>query len=720
MRQDITDSKSQGGNRQRLAQQVPSMNTEHSPLATPQARPCGELDGTVIRKKSGREKNQKENSVDNDVRIEEAESPTEPAESGTERSEQAIRESELQYRRLFEAARDGILILEAETGRISDANPFLIEMLGYSHGELVGKPIWELGTFKDIVSNKDKFEQLQKRGYVLYENLPLETRDGRKIAVEFVSNVYKAGDRDVIQCNIRDITKRSEEERERSRIALIIEYSGEAIVSKSVGGIIIGWNRGAEQLYGYTAEEVIGRPISILLPPDRYPEYLHVMKKVRGGETVHAFDTVRLRKDGTTVNVSVGISPIEARDGEVVGALKNSHDITRIKKLEAQFIEAQKMEVVGHLAGGVAHDFNNILGIIMGYSEMIIASLAADSPLREDMHQILHATERAALLTMQLLVFSRHKTVHPVALDLNDVLKEMGDMLRRLLDENIELTVIAGDGVGCIKADSGYIGQVLMNLLVNARDAMPNGGKLTITTGNVALGEEDSAAHKDAIPGDYVMISVSDTGTGMTEEVKAHIFEPFFTTKPKGKGTGLGLATCQTILQQLGGHICVYSQIGSGTNFQIYFPRVEGALEVAPKLSQTVPLPGGTETLLFVEDDPAVRHLGRRGLESLGYEVLSASNGQDGLSVAREHRGSPIGLVITDIIMPVIGGKVMAEWMRATYPDLKILFTSGYTDETVNQSGMEEPDIAFLPKPYSPGILARKVREILDTPQPSP
>jgi PAS domain S-box-containing protein len=495
---------------------------------------------------------------------------------------------------------------------------------------------------------------------------------------------------------------------------LIIEYSGEAIVSKSAGGIIIGWNRGAEQLYGYTAEEIIGRPISILFPPDRYPEYLHIMKKVRNGETVQSFDTVRLRKDGAAVNVSVGISPIEARDSGVVAASKNAHDITRIKKLEAQFIEAQKMEVVGHLAGGVAHDFNNILGVIMGYTELIISKLNPDSPVQEDIQQILHATERAAALTMQLLVFSRNQTVHPVVLDINEVLKGIEGMLRRLLDENIEMTLIPGKGVGHIKADSGYIGQVLMNLLVNARDAMPNGGKLTISTSNAALDERDLAAGTGAIPGDYVMLSVSDTGTGMTEEVKAHMFEAFFTTKPKGKGTGLGLATCQTILHQLGGHIRVYSQVGSGTSFQIYFPRVEQALEAAAKEAQTGPLPRGTETLLFVEDDPSVRHLARRGLESLGYEVLSASNGQDALSVARDHRGSPIRLVVTDVIMPVMGGKVMAEWMKATYPDLKILFTSGYTDDALNQSGVQKPDITFLPKPYTPGTLARRVRDMLD------
>jgi len=454
-------------------------------------------------------------------------------------SEKAIRASELSYRRLFEAARDGILILEADTGRISDVNPFLIEMLGFSHGELVGTPIWELGPFKDIVSNKAKFVELQLQGYVRYENLPLETRDGRKIAVEFVSNVYQAGDCNVIQCNIRDISERTADEKQRSRIALIIEYSGEAIVSKTIGGIIIGWNRGAEQLYGYTAEEIIGRPISILFPPDHYPEYLQIMKRVRNGETVQSFDTVRVRKNGTLVNVSVGITPIEARDSGIVGASKNSHDITRIKHLEAQFIEAQKMEVVGHLAGGIAHDFNNILGVIMGYIDMITSDLGPGSPLRTYAKEIQLATERAAGLTRQLLVFSRKQTVDSVVLDLNDVVKDLDQMLRRLVDEHIEMTIIPGKQLGCVKADSGYVGQVLMNLVVNARDAMPNGGVLSIETHKVTLDKEYVQTHKNVIPGDYVMLSVSDTGSGMTEEIKARLFEPFFTTKPKGKGTGL-------------------------------------------------------------------------------------------------------------------------------------------------------------------------------------
>ena len=629
-------------------------------------------------------------------------------------SDKVLQASELSYRRLFEAAQDGILILEAGTGRISDANPFLIEMLGYSHSELVGTPIWELGPFKDILSNVIKFKQLQKQGYVRYENLPLETRDGHKIAVEFVSNVYRAGDRDVIQCNIRDITERNNAEKERSRIAVIIEYSNNAIVSKTIGGLIIGWNRGAEQLYGYAAEEIIGRPISILFPPNEYPEYLKIMKKVREGTTVESFDTIRQRKDGTLVNVSVGITPILARDRAILGATEHGHDITRIKKLEDQLIEAQKMEVVGHLASGVAHDFNNILAIIMFCGDLMSAELDQDAPLQKYTREIRRTAERGAGLTSQLLIFSRDQAVHPVVLDLNNAAKDLGQMLKRLIGENIIMTMVTEKEIGHVKADPGHIGQLLMNLVVNARDAMPEGGHLTIATQNVTLDENYERVHAGTECGEYVMLSVGDTGSGMTDEVKTRLFDAFFTTKPKGKGTGLGLATCQTIADQCGAHIEVESALNRGTTFKIYFPRVEQPLDTSARPLIAGPLPRGTETLLVVEDDSSVRDLASDGLESLGYQVLSASNGQDAMGVAQKYQGSPIRLVVTDVIMPVMGGKVMAEWLKATNPDLKVLFTSGYTDEQFTQDGVRNPDVAFLQKPYSQAILARKVREMLD------
>jgi len=394
---------------------------------------------------------------------------------------------------------------------------------------------------------------------------------------------------------------------------------------------------------------------------------------------------------------------------------------TERRLLEAQFIEAQKMEVLGQLAGGVAHDFNNLLAVIMGYSHLLSLKLGADSPLRSFTEEIHHASERAAGLTRQLLIFSRKQTVQATVLDLNDVAKSLENMLQRLIDENINLNFVCGKNLGHVKADSGYIGQVLMNLVVNARDAMPTGGKLTITTENITLDDAYAATHKGATPGDYVMLSVSDTGTGMSDQVKARLFEPFFTTKPLGKGTGLGLPTCQTIVHQSGGHIDIASEIGNGTTFKIYLPCVHQPLDVSTHRAPIGSITGGSETLLVVEDEPAVRHLARSVLETLGYQVLTASNGQDALHVARDHQNPAIQLVITDIVMPLMGGKVMAEWLQTTDPDLKILFTSGYTDDAMMRNGVQEEGVEFLAKPYTPATLASKVREMLDNePVPQP
>jgi signal transduction histidine kinase/ActR/RegA family two-component response regulator len=399
-------------------------------------------------------------------------------------------------------------------------------------------------------------------------------------------------------------------------------------------------------------------------------------------------------------------------------AVKDVEARAERQRLKALFIEAQKMEVVGQLAGGVAHDFNNILAIIMGYSDLLAAELrakaGAESPLLKYTEEIEQASERAAGLTRQLLVFSSKQTIQPVVLNLNDVVADLDKMLRRLIHENIEMAVLPGRQLGRIRADSGYIGQVLMNLVVNARDAMPKGGHLAIATANVTIDEEHVRAHPGAAPGEHVMISVGDTGAGMTREVKARLFEAFFTTKPKGKGTGLGLATCQTIVQQSGGFIEVRSEVGKGTTFKIYFPRVEQSLNIAARPAQAGPLPVGTETVMVVEDDPSLRQLACEILQSRGYQVVSAFNGQDALRAASEHKGSPIRLVVSDVVMPLMGGEVMAQWMRTTYPDLKILFTSGYTDDALTHQGMLDPAVEFLPKPYSPGILIRKVREMLD------
>jgi two-component system cell cycle sensor histidine kinase/response regulator CckA len=544
------------------------------------------------------------------TRTDEANTRTEEAEA---RTAEAIHASELRYRRLFETAQDGILILDADTGQVMDANPFMKDLLGYSQEEFLGKKLWEIGPFKGTDASKTAFTELQRTDRVRYGGIALESKDGRRIEVEFVSNAYLVDQKRLIQCNIRDLAERK-----------------------------------------LAAEKI------------------------------------------TTLNAELEQGVVERQ------------------RLEAQFIEVQKMEVVGQLAAGVAHDFNNILGVIMGYGDLLSTDLGPESPLLKYTEEIKHASERAAGLTRQLLVFSRKQTVKPVVLDLNDAVRDMDKLLMRLIDENIEMKIVSGKDTGHVKADGGYIGQVLMNLVVNARDAMPEGGKLTIAVNNTTLDETYTIRHAGVTPGAFVMLSVSDTGSGMDDEVKAHLFEAFFTTKPKGKGTGLGLSTCQTIIQQSGGYIDVYSELGQGTTFKIYFPRVEQPIDVMETLLPSGPLPRGTETLLVVEDDMSLRHLARGVLQTQGYNVITASNGQEALRVAHDHQGSPIRLVLSDVIMPQMGGREMAEHLKTTNPGLKVLFTSGYTDDTISHHGVLQEGVEFLAKPYTAAALVFKVRELLD------
>ncbi len=499
------------------------------------------------------------------------------------------------------------------------------------------------------------------------------------------------------------------------RLQIIFDESPLGIAMVAADGRPVVTNGAVQKMLGRTAEELSGMTIRNFTHPDDFASDMELFQQlIKGERTSYQIEKRWIRKDGQVVWVRLSVSLAREAAGHAHVAIKMVEDITARRQMEAQFIEAQKMEVIGQLSGGVAHDFNNILAVIMGYSDLMLAQSNLDNEFKMKLETIRAAAERAAGLTRQLLIFSRKQTVQPVVLDVNDVVKDLDKMLRRLIDENIELTIVPGKQTGRIKADSGYVGQVLMNLAINARDAMPNGGKLTIATSNVTLDENYARAHAGVLPGEHVMLSVSDTGTGMTDEVKARLFEAFFTTKPKGKGTGLGLATCQTIVQQSGGYISVHTELGKGTTFQVYFPRVELPLDAAVAPIKIGPLPRGTETVMVVEDEPSVRQLACQVLRAQGYQTLSATNGQDGLQIARLHKGAPIRLVVTDVIMPLMGGKAMAEWLKTSFPDLQILFTSGYTDDANAHHGVLELGVEFLPKPYTPATLARKVREMLD------
>jgi signal transduction histidine kinase len=401
--------------------------------------------------------------------------------------------------------------------------------------------------------------------------------------------------------------------------------------------------------------------------------------------------------------------PVVDRDGRLIRIAGMATDETDRRRLEAQLLHAQRMESIGRLAGGIAHDFNNLLTVIMSHA--IFASQSPETAA-EDLMAIERAAARAADLTRQLLTFARRQVVEPRVIDVNALTLNIDKLLRRLLGADVELVTLLGTELWPVKADPAQLEQVLVNLALNARDAMPAGGKLTIETSNVALDRAYIDTHPEVTPGDYVMIAVSDTGEGIPPDVLPMIFEPFFTTKPSGAGTGLGLATCYGIVRQAGGHIWAYSEPGRGTSFKVYLPRVEG--EAAQATTAPAPVaPRGSETILVVEDDPSVRVIAVRTLRALGFSVLEAASGPEALRLAAAHE-APIHLLLTDVVMPHMGGRELAARLRAARPDLKVLFTSGYTHNAIVHRGVLDPGLSFLPKPYVPHVLARRVRDTLD------
>jgi len=386
-----------------------------------------------------------------------------------------------------------------------------------------------------------------------------------------------------------------------------------------------------------------------------------------------------------------------------------------LRQSEERLRQAQKMEAVGRLAGGVAHDFNNLLTVITSYSALLLEDLGLDDPKRDDVDQIRKAAEGAAALTRQLLAFSRQQVLQPKALDLKATVAGTEKLLKRLIGEDVRLTTFLAADLGVVKADPGQIEQIIINLAVNARDAMPTGGRLTIEASNVDMDEVYARGHAPARPGRYVLLALSDTGIGMDEQTKARIFEPFFTTKEPGKGTGLGLATVYGIVKQSGGFIWVYSELGHGTTFKVYLPRVDEPAEAAGAPTAAVEPPRGTETVLVVEDAASVRMVTRQVLERYGYTVLEAPNGDTALHLAAKHHG-PIHLLLTDVVMPGLSGRQLAEQLAQLRPDMKVLYASGYADRAIVHHGILESGIAYLPKPFTPETLGRRVRQVLDSP----
>ncbi|HTI69911.1 MAG TPA: PAS domain S-box protein [Candidatus Limnocylindria bacterium] len=763
-------------------------------------------------------------------------------------AERPLQASELSYRRLFEAAKDGILILDVEQGRIDDVNPFLMSLLGFSREEMVGKTVGELSPFKDLVANRAMFEKLQQHGYVRYEDLPMETRDGRSIAVEFVCNIYQAGVKQVIQCNVRDITERKDAEKSlwaseeryhslfenmldglaycrmcfedgRPQDFIYLNVNGafevqtglKNVVGKKVTEVIPGvresspeifeiygrvvstrkperfeiylgalkvWltisaysaqddcfvaviknitgrkraeeslrllasavdqskdsilitdaelnlpgprilfvNPAFTQMTGYTAEEAIGKTPRILQGPltDKA-----VLLRLRGNlERGESFtgEAINYRKDGKEFNLEWQIAPIRGFTGIITHFVATQHDVTERRKLEQQFRQSQKMEGIGQLAGGVAHDFNNILAVIQMHADLLTGSgsrnVTADA---ESVDQISMAVQRAAALTRQLLLFSSRERFQPRDLDLSESIIDTTRMLQRILGENIQLQLKLGSQPLGIHADAGMMNQVLLNLVVNARDAMPAGGRLVIQTSGVEFDDLVASETVEVRKGAFVCLSVSDNGCGISKDILPRIFEPFFTTKDVGKGTGLGLATVYGIVKQHKGWINVYSESGHGTTFRIYIPRLATNPEPKAAPQSLAAMRGGGETVLLVEDDSSLRFSIRMALSQLGYQVLETSTGGEALEVwkSEKHR---IRLLLTDLLMPDgITGKALAQAVLRENPLLKVVYMSGYSADIAGKDLMLREGLNFLSKPFQARQLAQCIRDSLDTP----
>ena len=494
-------------------------------------------------------------------------------------------------------------------------------------------------------------------------------------------------------------------------LAAVIQSSPLAIYTLDPTSTVRTWNRAAEALYGWQAEEVIGRPLPTVAQD--MEDHLRMRDRALRGEAVRGVEVTRRRKDGASINISLSVAPLHDAAGRVTGILSIAADLTEMRQLEVQYRQAQKMEAVGRLAGGIAHDFNNLLTAIIGTTSLVLEDMGLESRARLDIQEIEKAAKRAAGLTRQLLIFSRQQVLEPRALDLNALVANLEKMLHRLIGADIELRTKQAAALGAVRADPGQLEQAIVNLVVNARDAMPQGGRLTIETADVELDRSYVAGHVPTQPGRYVLLAISDTGVGMDDATKARLFEPFFTTKEPGRGTGLGLATVYGIVKQSGGYIWAYSELGHGTTFKIYLPRV-AETPVPPESTTGTPIPvRGSETVLVVEDQEEVRQLTKRVLEARGYAVLAARNGAEALEIVARHP-TRIHLMITDVVMPGMNGRELAELACAKRSDLKVLYVSGYTGEAVLQHRLLEPGVAFLQKPFTPDALARKTREVLD------
>jgi PAS domain S-box-containing protein len=625
----------------------------------------------------------------------------------------ARRAAEEQYRLLFESNPQPMWVVDRETLRFLAVNEAAIAHYGYSREEFLGMTIAEIRPAGDVPALLAAMPGVAE-GLHEKEVWRHRKKGGELIQVEVTTHGLTFAGRHAFFALATDVTDRLRAEEalraSEERYRGLMEHAQDAIFVADKWGTVVEANAAAERLLKRPRSAIEGRSFVEAIAEEHREDVQRRFERTLERGSTQGEETRALRSDGTAVPIEISASVVEVGSEKLVLAI--IRDISEQNAMAEQFRLSQKMEAVGLLAGGVAHDFNNLLTAILGYSQLLARELRGNPEQFSAIEEIRKAGERAASLTRQLLAFSRKQVLALTILDLNAVVRHIEEMLSRLIGEDIEITTRFDRELGSVRADAGQIEQVIMNLAVNARDAMPKGGRILIETANVELEEGYIQTHVHAEPGPYVLLAVSDTGLGMDEATRSRIFEPFFTTKEKGRGTGLGLSTVYGIVKQSGGYIWVYSEPGKGTTFKVYLPRVATAAEPLPVSKDQEIARGGTETILLVEDEDAVRALASRILESKGYTVLLAESGAQAIEIARENPA--IDLLLTDMVLPGMGGSEISKRIHELAPRTKVLYTSGYTDDVIVRRGLMERDAAFLEKPFTPNVLARRVREVLD------
>jgi len=638
-----------------------------------------------------------------------------------------LQEREQWLTKILKTINDAVIVID-QKGEVAFMNVAAETLTGWKQKEAAGKALAEIFKIVDAESHAATTNGFVSPAFnVGSERYSwLLTKDGRKIPIDdnAVPLRDEAGNLTGAVLVFRDISARRQALANEERFRQMAENIREVFwMFDAKQTTILYVSPAYEEIWGRSCESLYQQPQSFweTIHPEDRERVTAAQARQLAGEQTH--EEYRLRRaDGEERWIWDRRFPIKDKSGEVYRIAGIAEDITERKRAEEalrhseeQLRKSQRLEAIGRLAGGLAHDFNNMLTAIIGTTELAMLELHRDHPVRRDLKEIKQTADRAANLTRQLLAFARQQIIAPGILNVNDLLMNLDKMLRRLIGEDIELVIAPSSDIGLVKVEAGQIEQVIVNLAVNARDAMPEGGKLVLQTENVTVDQKISPHSAELSPGDYVLLTVRDNGLGMTEEAKSHLFEPFFTTKEVGKGTGLGLATCYGIIKQNSGHIEVESALGKGSTFRIYLPRIDEMAGATPEHDHAGALPQGNETVLLVEDEPTVREVATRMLREQGYNVLVAANGDEALNLVRSRPGESIDLLVTDVVMPRLSGRAVADQLRATRPEMKVLFISGYSDDTLTRHGASpDTNLNFLQKPFSPSLLAYKIRELLD------